>query len=36
MSEEEKEVAAHELLILMDKMNKLGVMKAQMPHPDDF
>ena len=31
MSEDQKEHAAHELLILMDKMNKLGVMKAQMP-----
>eukprot|EP00729_Bicosta_minor_P003843 gene3843-20791_t len=31
MTEDQKEHAAHELLILMDKMNKLGVMKAQLP-----
>jgi hypothetical protein len=31
MSDEEKEVAAHELLVLMDKMNKLGIIKTELP-----
>ncbi|EGD78227.1 hypothetical protein PTSG_09294 [Salpingoeca rosetta] len=35
-SEEEKERTAHELLSLIDRLNKLGVIRCNLPHPDDM
>eukprot|EP00040_Diaphanoeca_grandis_P007575 m.41451 g.41451 ORF g.41451 m.41451 type:complete len:587 (+) comp18817_c1_seq1:145-1905(+) len=33
MSDEQKEVAAHELLVLFDKMDRLGIMRPQFKQP---
>ena len=34
MSEEQKEVAAHELMQLFGRLNDLGIIKAQLPQPE--
>eukprot|EP00043_Microstomoeca_roanoka_P013741 m.135083 g.135083 ORF g.135083 m.135083 type:complete len:573 (-) comp15838_c1_seq1:2131-3849(-) len=33
-SEEEKEHRAHELLVLIQRLNALGIIKCDLPHPD--